>query len=75
MAHQSEEVRPHIQAERVDKQRQAERLGKVEHSVVGTQVEVAGKDADEEYEGDAKRYSLYANTAQCQSKSAGRSGC
>ena len=53
MPHQSEEVGTDIQAEGVDKERQSEGLGKIEHLLVGAQVEVSRQDAYEEHEGYA----------------------
>ncbi len=64
MAERPEDVGAHVEAETIDKHREAEGLGIVEHRGVDGQPQVAGQDADEEDESHAQRDSHHLDLAQ-----------
>ena len=60
------ESRAHLQAERIDEQRQTERLGKEQHLRIDRHAEVSGHNAGKEYERDTQRHAPDVYLAQQQ---------
>ena len=67
LAHHADEVGAHVQSQGIDEERQAERLGEIEHLRVGREVKATSHNTDEKHECHTKRYSLDVHLAEGES--------